>query len=148
MVDFRCYDPSADGSGGIHRWYNEVLPELQSAIDSALEVLKREKKLDGNFRFKQLRKKCSGLAEIKVDVPIENVPELAELERKKRKDRRRTKITVRLLGPDEPPNTQFLLLLGFIKWGDNQYGPACREAHKRHKGVAKDVTKAKPCDFP
>jgi hypothetical protein len=42
MVAFRCYDPSADGTGGIHIWYQAQLPAVRSAIDAALELMSGE----------------------------------------------------------------------------------------------------------
>src|ERR1700734_469755 len=97
MVAFRCYDPSANGTGGIHLWYRAQIPEVRSAIDGALEVMAHEKSLDGHIAFKPLRGRCSGLAEIKIDFPIK---------RRKKTDH----IHIRLLGPHNPPNVEFVLL--------------------------------------
>lgn len=153
MVAFRCYDPSDDGSGGIHRWYyRELSPEIQSEVDATFELLSTEMNLDGHPSFKPLRGKSgSGLAEIKIDVPIKKEKETEKPKRTrkgKRKRRERTEINVRILGPHNPPNTQFILLTGFIKLGDPQYGPMCKQAQGRKRGVEKNAAKAKPCRFP
>jgi hypothetical protein len=148
MVVFRCYDPSSDGSGGIHWWYDrQITPEVRSAIDSALELMSREAQLDGHPKFKPLRGKCSGLAEIKIDIPIERA-ENSDRRPKRKRRRERTEINVRILGCNNAPNTHFTLLTGFIKKGGSDYGPACRQAHSRSKGVSKNAEKAKPCSFP
>jgi hypothetical protein len=133
MVAFWCYDPSGDQSGGVHRWYDEQFPKVRSEIDGALEVMQHERVLDdlGVKRFKRLRGKCAGLAEIKIDFKLG-----AE------------KINVRLLGPYEPPTTEFILLVGFLKKGGPDYGPACRTAHNRHRGVKRRARKKQPCRFP
>jgi hypothetical protein len=146
MVAFRCYDPSTDGSGGIHRWYGtEIGPEIRSAIDGALELMGQEVQLDGHPSFKALRGKCSGLAEIKIDIPVQPT---SPIQKKKLKRRERIEINVRILGANEPPNTHFTLLVGFIKAGGPDYGPACLQAHRRHKGVRKNAGRARPCNFP
>jgi len=147
MVEFRCYDPTADGTGGIHRWYyKEITPEIRASIDSALELMALEKNLDDHPNFKRLRGKCLGLAEIIIDIPIENNENDART--KRRKNRNRGKINIRILGPDNPPNSQFMLLTGFVKRGGPDYGPACHQAHNRNKGVDKNANKALPCYFP
>src|SRR5262245_9077047 len=134
MVVFRCYDPRSDGTGGIHRWYErEISSEVRSAIDAVLELMSREAQLDGHPKFKSLRGKCSGLAEIKVDIPIKSAK---NKQSKKKRRRERTEINVRILGPDNPPNSHFILLIGFIKRGGSDYGPACRQAHNRKEGVS------------
>jgi hypothetical protein len=152
MVTFRCYDPSADASGGIHRWYyREIPPNIQAEIDATLELLEVEPTLDGHPSFKPLRGKCLGLAEIKIDIPLEKEkgrPKNKQRRKGKRKRRERTEINVRILGPDRAPNIQFILLTGFIKLGDSQYGPMCKQAHSRKRGVEKNAAKAKSCSFP
>jgi hypothetical protein len=135
MVVFRCYDPSADGSGGIHLWYGAQAPEVRSAIDGTLELMAREAKLDGHPGFKPLRGKGRGLAEIKIDFAV-------------KRDKKSEQIHARILGPHNPPNTEFLLLVGFLKKGGPDYGPACHQAHKRNHGVKKNARKGKPCRFP
>jgi hypothetical protein len=150
MVAFRCYDPSADGTGGIHHWYyKEISPEIQSEIDGALELMSLEAKLDENHpSFKALRGKGLGLAEIKIDIPVLDDTPTAGKRKGKQKRRKKTEINVRLLGPNEPPNTCFILLTGFIKLGGSDYGPACRRAHQRRKGVKRNANKVRPCHFP
>jgi hypothetical protein len=135
MVAFYCYDPSADGDGGIHIWYQAQVPAVRSAIDAALEVMSREDVLDEHPAFKPLRGKCSGLAEIKIDFAI-------------KKGAKTEKIHIRLLGPHAPPTAEFLLLTGFLKKGGPDYGPACHQAHNRNRGAQRDANRVKPCRFP
>jgi hypothetical protein len=135
MVVFRCYDPSTDGKGGIHRWHDAQASAVRSAIDGALELMAREAKLDEHPGYKPLRGKGSGLAEIKIDFSVKH-------------GKKTEQIHVRLLGPHSPPVTEFILLTGFLKKGGPDYGPACHQAHNRNKGVMKDAGKAKPCRFP
>lgn len=158
MVAFRCYDPSIDGSGGIHRWYyREISPDIRSEVDATIELLSVETKLDGHPNFKALRGKGGrGLAEIKIDIQIKKENEEPKKQNRKsrrkgkrrRKRRERTQINVRILGPDSPPNRSFVLLTGFIKLGDSQYGPMCRQANTRKRGVEKNAAKARSCRFP
>lgn len=151
MVSFRCYDPSIDGSGGIHRWYyREISPDIRSEVDATIELLSVEAKLDGHPNFKALRGKSGrGLAEIKIDIQIKKGnAQPKQRRRRKRKRRERTQINVRILGPDNPPNKSFILLTGFIKLGDSQYGPMCKQAHSRKRGVEKNAAKARSCRFP
>jgi hypothetical protein len=146
MVEFRCYDPSNNGTGGIHHWYHkEITPEVRAGIDAALELMSKEKTLESHPSFKLLRGKCSGLAEIKIDIPISGA---VPVKRKGKKGRKRTQINVRLLGPNNPPNTIFILLTGFIKIGGPDYGPACKQAHQRNEGVKKNANKIWTCHFP
>jgi hypothetical protein len=135
MVAFRCYDASADGSGGIHLWYHAQIPEVRSAIDGTLENMGRETVLDERPDFKPLRGKCAGLAEIKIELAIKRYKKIE-------------KIHIRLLGPHDPPTTEFVLLSGFLKKGDPEYGPMCKQAHNRHRGVQRDARRTKPCLFP
>jgi hypothetical protein len=67
MVAFRCYDPSANGRGGVHAWYNSLSPEFRAEIDSAMELLGLEDSLDDVPEIKPLRGVCEGLTEIKID---------------------------------------------------------------------------------
>jgi hypothetical protein len=148
MVAFRCYDPTTDGSGGIHRWYDrDISPEARSAIDGALELMAREAKLDGHPSFKPLRGKCSGLAEIKIDVPSVGDGKQNRAKRRK-KQKKKPELHIRLLGPNNPPNAEFILLTGFLKKGNTEYGPMGRQAHNRHRGVQRDERRAKDCLFP
>jgi hypothetical protein len=138
MVAFRCYDPSTDGSGGIHLWYDAQIAEVRSAIDATLELMAHEAVLDEHPSYKPLRGKCGGLAEIKIDLAIRGAQNPKKIE----------KIHVRLLGPHNPPTREFVLLTGFLKKGGPDYGPACTQAHNRARGVERNSQRAKPCLFP
>jgi hypothetical protein len=138
MVAFRCYDPSTNGSGGIHVWYDAQTLEVRSAIDATLELMAVETALDGHPSFKPLRGKCLGLAGIKIDFAIKD----------NKNSKRVRQIHVRLLGPYDPPTKEFVLLTGFLKKGGSDYGPMCKQAHNRKRGVQRNDQKSKPCRFP
>jgi hypothetical protein len=138
MVAFCCYDPSTDGSGGIHLWYEALAPKIRSAIDATLELMAVETTLDEHPSFKPLRGKCRGLAEIKIDIEIKD----------SKNPKRTHKIHVRILGPHNPPTKEFLLLTGFLKRGGPDYGPMCKQAHNRTRGVQRNEQKSKICRFP
>lgn len=132
MVAFRCYDPSANGSGGIHTWYNGLDPVFRAEIDSALELLVLEKSLDDTPEVKVLRGICAGLTEIKIDFKIG-----------------KTDINLRILGFEGPDKNEFTLLSGFQKNKNNAvYGAECSKAIERKEGVIRDGRRAPPCGFP
>jgi hypothetical protein len=132
MVAFRCYDPSADGSGGIHVWYNGLQPSYQAEIDATLELLALERTLTAVDGVKALRGACEGLTEIIVDFEMDD-----------------TEKHIRVLGFDGPGRGGFTLLTGFEKAKDNSiYGFYCRQAHERKEGVMHDGRRAAPCRFP
>jgi hypothetical protein len=128
MVAFRCYESK---SHGIHRWLANQLPEIQAEVSGALELLQAEREFSGICSVKPLRGKCKGLTEIKVDFPLGKAA-----------------IHIRILGYEGPRNGEFTLLLLFIKKGGPDYGPACRSAHNRKRGVEKDERRTQPCRFP
>jgi hypothetical protein len=41
-----------------------------------------------------------------------------------------------------------VLLFGFRKRGGSDYGPACRSALNRKRGVKRNGQRARPCHFP
>jgi hypothetical protein len=132
MITFRCYDTSANGSGGIHAWYNQLSPEFRAEIDSALELLSLEKTLVGLSEVKTLRGACEGLTEIKIDFALAS-----------------TEIHLRILGVFGPGKDEFTLLTGFQKTKNNAvYGSECTRAHERKDGVTRDGRRAPPCGFP
>jgi hypothetical protein len=132
MVAFRCYDPSANGSGGVHAWYGQLSPEFRAEIDSTLELLSLEKSLEGLPEVKSLRGACEGLTEIKIDFTLEDA-----------------QIHLRILGFDGPDKDEFTLLTGFQKEKNNAiYGVECAKAHERKDGVIRDGRRAPPCGFP
>jgi hypothetical protein len=137
MITFLCYDPSADGTGGIHEWYDGLPSRYRSQVDSVLELLAKG---PGDFysqdEVKGLRGACGGLTEIKVD--------FAEQTNGKEK-----KIHLRVLGCEGSDKREFILLIGFEKIkGNTEYGPACRSAQGRKWGVKHDARRARSCRFP
>jgi len=132
MIAFRCYDPSGDGSGGVHVWYNQLAPEFRAEIDSTMELLCLEKSLAESPEIKPLRGACEGLTEIKIDFKFGTA-----------------KIHLRILGFDGPDKSEFTLLTGFQKQNNNAiYGVECLKAHERKEGVIRDGRRAPPCGFP
>jgi len=119
MISFRCYDPSAGGGGGIHGWYNGLRLQHQAEIDATLELLSLEDSLEGVAEIKPLRGACEGLTEIIIDFQLEE-----------------TLVHIRIIGFEGPSRNEFTLLTGFEKSKHNAvYGPYCRSAHERKKGV-------------
>ena len=102
MVSFRCYDPSTDGNGGIHSWYNGLPPSYRAEVDAVLELLALENNLSEIPEVKALRGACEGLTEIKIDFALK--------EGKKERG-----IHLRILGFDGPVKDEFTLLTGFEK---------------------------------
>lgn len=132
MVAFRCYDPSADGSGGVHAWYSQLSPEFRAEIDSAMELLALENSLTDSPDIKPLRGACEGLTEIKIDFEFDGA-----------------EIHLRILGFDGPDKDDFTLLTGFQKQNNNAiYGVECAKSHERKNGVIRDGRRAPPCGFP
>jgi len=132
MVAFRCYDPSANGGGGIHGWYSGLSPEFRAEIDATLELLALDRDLDAVEQVERLHGACEGLTEIIVDFCV-----------------RKTEVHIRILGFDGPGRDEFTLLTGFEKEKDNAiYGYYCPQAHQRKQGVMRDGRRAPPCRFP
>jgi hypothetical protein len=133
MISFRCYDPSSDGSGGIHAWYRGLSPTFQAQIDSALEDLALERDLESAAIIEELHGACEGLLEAQIDFG----------------PNKRNQIHVRILGFEWPRRRIFAMLVGFQKTPENiSYGPHCRSALGHKDGVLKDGQRAKRCHFP
>ena len=135
MVAFRCYSPSSTSRRGFHVWYDGLSPDFRSAVDVELELAGRDRTLEESGRFKALRRRCRGLIEILID--FETGPD---------DDGVREEIHIRILGFGTADD--FVLLFGFRKRGGPDYGPACRSAHNRKRGVEHDERRARPCRFP
>jgi hypothetical protein len=129
VVAFRCYDPSGTRKRGFHVWYDGLLPEFRSAVDVVLELTGRDNTLEESGLFKPLRGKGRSLTEVLVDFEVD-----------------REEIHIRILGFGGADD--FVLLFGFQKRGGPDYGPACRSAHNRKRGVERDGRRARPCEFP
>jgi hypothetical protein len=131
MVAFRCYDPSDDGTGGIHRWYNQLPDAIQGEIDAVLEAMQLETSLASHPLTDVMRGACRGLTRITI-----KAVHLGE------------EIHIRILGFDGPERRQFTLLRGFEKLADADYGKACWAALRQKEGVERDGVRAPPCQFP
>jgi hypothetical protein len=148
MVAFRCYSPSGSDAHE-DAWRAALPPEFNSEVDVALEVLQRHRTLDDERYFKALRGSCQGLTEIRIDFELEPDDPRSQAEKtkpRKGKRRQKPKIVIRILGFGTAEN--FVLLYGFRKRGDSEYGPACRSARNRQEGVNRDERRAIPCRFP
>jgi hypothetical protein len=150
MVAFRCYSGSSAGERHDDAWRAALPPEFNSEVDTALEVLQRHRTLDDKRYFKPLRRRCNGLTEIRIDFELELDDPRAqrEVERRHKGRRRpeRPKIILRILGFGTADD--FVLLYGFQKRGEPEYGPACHAALNRKAGVERDGRRAPPSRFP
>jgi hypothetical protein len=136
MVAFRCYSPSGERRRGFHAWYDALSAEFRAIVDTQLELIGHDDSLEASGQFKALRRRCLGLTEIKIDF-LEINPDETEGD----------KVHIRILGFGTAAD--FVLLLGFRKYGDSQYGPACRSALNRKRGVERDGRRrTRPCRFP
>jgi hypothetical protein len=131
MIAFRCYDPSDDGSGGIHRWYNTLPDEIRGEIDAVLEAMQLETSLASHRFVEAMCGACKGLSRITFKVNFSG-----------------EEIHIRILGFDGPERRQFTLLRGFEKQADADYGRMCWAAHRQKEGVEHDGSRAPPCQFP
>lgn len=132
MIEFLCYDPSSNGSGGIHTWYRGLSPSFQAQVDSALEDLALERDINSTPAIEALHGACEGLFELKIDF---GPP--------------RGEVHIRILAFEWPKRRTLTLLVGFQKTAQQvSYGPPCRSARGHKDGVVKDGQRAKPCRFP
>jgi hypothetical protein len=131
MVAFYCYNPSGRKGRGFHAWYDYLSAEHRSEIDVALELIENDKTLEESGCFKELRGRCLGLTEIKIDFPDHQA--------------QRGEAHFRILGYGTPD--RFVLLYGFQKRGERDYGHACRSANTRKRSVEKDGRRARECRF-
>lgn len=149
MIAFRCYSGSSAVGPHDDAWRAALPPEFNGDVDGQLELLQTHKSLEDRRYFKELRGKCDGLTEIRIDIELEpDDPRLRHEDdpapRKKRP--RRPKIIIRILGFGDA--NDFVLLYAFRKRGGPDYGPACHSALNRKYGVDKDGLRARPCSFP
>jgi hypothetical protein len=127
MVALRCYESKA---AGIHCWLANQPAEYRVEIDAELELVQAAEDLEGLNSAKPLRGKCEGLTEIKIDFWAGD-----------------DEIHIRVLGY-QTRSGEFILLWPFRKFGGPDYGPACRSAFTRKRGVERNGRRARPCRFP
>jgi hypothetical protein len=138
MIRFECYDPSSDGSSGIHAWYLGLVPTFKAQMDAALEDLALERDLDSAELVETLHGACEGLLEVKIDFVL-----------RRKEGRRKENIHIRILGFEWPERRTLTLRRGFQKTpADISYGPHCRAALGYREGVMKDGRRSLPCRFP
>jgi hypothetical protein len=145
MVAFRCYNPSGTARRGFHVWYDGLSPEFRAAVDVELGLAQRDRSLEESGRFKPLRGRCVGLTEILIDFVSEIDDDADAGAPRQRRRHRPQDLHIRILGYGTAGD--FVLLLGFQKHGGSNYGPACRSAHNRKRGVERDGWRAQPCRF-
>jgi hypothetical protein len=148
MVAFRCY--SSFGAAGPHddAWRAALPPEFNGDVDGQLEVLQQHKTLEDKRYFKELRGRCEGLTEIRIEFELEldDLRSRHENTGPPKKRSKRPKIVIRILGFGNAKG--FVLLYAFRKRGEPDYAPACHAALNRQNGVARDGRRARPCSFP
>jgi hypothetical protein len=143
MVAFRCYNPS--GGGGREAWRVPIPPAFDADVDLAMEIRERERTLEDKRYFKALRGRCEGLIQILIDIPLDPNDPRARKPQKAAKRPKQEKVPIRILGFGTVDD--FVLLYGFRKYGEPDYGPACHSAFNRKTGVEKDGGRARPCSF-
>ena len=147
MVAFRCYAAGGIGGEG-HRdaWRAALPPEFYGDVDGQLELLQQHQSLEDRRYFKELRGKCTGLTEIRIEFELEPDDVRVRHERTDPRRRKRPKVVIRILGFGSAGG--FVLLYAFRKRGEPDYGPACHAALNRKNGVDRDEQRARPCVFP
>ena len=149
MVAFRCYSGSSVGSRHEDAWRAALPPEFNGEVDAELELLQHHRTLEDKRYFKALRGRCAGLTEVRIEFELEPDDPRSQNESQRRlRGRRpkRPKINIRILSFGTAVN--FVLLYGFRKRGEPDYGPACHAALNRKAGVERDGQRARPCRFP
>jgi hypothetical protein len=119
MWTLRCYCLGRDG--GFRGWYDSQDADLKAKIDYTLELLCALSDWSKSPFYEDLRGKCSGLGEIKVDTHEAHY---------------------RLLGFRGPRKGEFTLLVGFKKETNADYATECPKALRRQEGVLKDGERA------
>jgi hypothetical protein len=125
MWTLRCYYLGQDG--GFRGWYDSQDAEIQAKIDYTLELLVALPDWSKSPFFADLRGRCVGLGEVKVDAGNAHY---------------------RLLGFYGPNKREFTLLCGFLKVTNADYGTECPKALKRKEGVLKDGERAEVWPVP
>lgn len=136
MWILRCYDPGGKG-GGFHSWLDSLIPEVQSEIDNAFEILVPLSDWRKTTTYEDLRGACEGLGEVKVDVT------------RNWNDGGGTRTRMfRILVFHGPDRREVTLLYGFEKITGSEYSHACPAALQRKEGVLRDGRRAPICSFP
>jgi hypothetical protein len=150
MVAFRCYSGSSVRSRHEDAWRAALPPEFNGEVDAELELLQRHRTLEDKRYFKALRARCAGLTEVRIEFELEPDDPRSQNEimqrHKGRRRPKRPKIIIRILGFGTA--VDFVLLYGFRKRGEPDYGSACHAALNRKTGVEHDGRRARPCRFP
>ena len=98
MVAFRCYLSGGIGrEGGRDAWRTALPAEFDGDVDGQLELLQRHATLDDGRYFKELRGKCAGLTEIRIEFELEADDVRARHENTGPR-KKRPKIVIRILG--------------------------------------------------
>lgn len=143
MVAFWCYDPSDDGSRGFNAWRARLPLYYRARMDTTLRLLVPNgafaRALADEDTVKPLKgRRCAGLIQIKVDFAVYAPQgELLPRRKKHKRKKRRPEIHIRILCFRWPGRDDVTLLHGFLKKGEPDYGPACRTAFNKMRGVQK-----------
>ena len=150
MVAFRCYSRPGAEDRHIDAWRAALPSEFNGEVDAQLELLQRHRTLEDKRYFKALRGRCAGLTEIRIEFELELDDSRSQSDNQQRHQGRqrlkRPKIVIRILGFEAAD--AFVLLYGFRKRGEPDYGPACHAALNRKAGVEHDGRRARSCTFP
>jgi hypothetical protein len=150
MVAFRCYSGTSAGERHDDAWRAAIPAEFNGEVDAELELLQQHRTLQDKQYFKPLRRRCAGLIEVRIEFELElDDPRTQHESMRRRKGRsrpERPKVIIRILGFGSADD--FILLYGFRKYGEPDYGPACHSALNRKRGVEHDERRAPPCQFP
>jgi len=150
VVALRCYSGVSFGGRHDDAWRAALPPEFNGEVDAELELLQLHRTLEDKRYFKALHGRCTGLIEVRIQFELELDDPRSQNEstrpRKGRRRRERPKINIRILGFGTAAD--FVLLYGFRKRGERDYGSACHAALNRKAGVERDGRRARPCRFP
>lgn len=144
MVAFRCYSGRHDDA-----WRAPIPSEFNGEVDAELELLQRHRTLEDERYFKPLHGRCAGLTEVRIEFELDPDDPRSRndgMARRRRGRPKRPKIVIRILGFGTADD--FVLLYGFRKRGERDYGRACHVALNRRTGVARDGRRARPYRFP
>jgi hypothetical protein len=124
MRVIRCYCLGQDG--GFRGWYDSQDDEIKARIEYALELLPAVPSLEATPFYGELRGKCEGIGEVKVDIGNAHF---------------------RLLAYEDKGKHELTILRWFRKVTNADYGSHCPQALKRKEQVLKDASRTEPWPF-
>ena len=112
--------------GGFRGWYDSQAAEIQGRIEFALELLSALPDWKKSPFYEEMRGRCEGLGEIRVNAGNAHY---------------------RLLGCDGPGKQAFTILCWFRKETNADYGRECPKARERKEGVLRDASRTEVWPF-